>query len=134
MSTDRERLLTSCRARLMKYPAAGVGKNGWTYKEVGEQAGFYWRDLRALVEANYDRVRCSAQKLAMLERTLDRIESGQLEKVNGQIVERADPTRRPSIVHHLQFLTSGRPVIRLTPAPVAAVEALTNVFKKRGLK
>ena len=124
--------LPAVRARLTKYQTSKdrpkPGKDCWSTKQILDMARIWYADHLPLLEGRYEAVRSSPAALARLARLLDRIESGMIELVGGEIVEHDKPTRRPDQVHRLQFLNSGRPVLRL--GQPAQVQTLRNPFKK----
>ena len=124
--------LPALRARLTKYQATKdrprLSKNCWTTKQILDMARIWYSDHLPLLEGRYEAVRSSPVALARLQRLLDRIESGMIELVDGEVVEHDEPTKRPDQIHRLQFLNSGRPVLRL--GLPAQVQTLRNPFKK----
>lgn len=125
--------LPSIRAKLTKYQVSRdrprLGKDYWTTKLIFDTARIWYSDHLPLLEGRYEVLHSSRAALARLDRLLDRIESGIITLVDGKIVEHDEPTRRPDQIHRLQFLNSGRPVLRLG-APPQQAQTLRNPFKK----
>lgn len=124
--------LSAIRARLTKYQTTKerpkLGKDCWTQKRILDMARIWYADHLPLLEGRYEAMNSSPAALARLQRLLDRIESGMIELVGGQVVEHDTPAKRPDQIHRLQFLTTGRPVLRLGHA--AQAQTLRNPFKK----
>jgi hypothetical protein len=110
--------------------ASGPGIDEWTPKKIWNLAKLPWQDLLPFLEGRYEAMFIDRNKIDRLRRLMDRIESGMISLVNGEVVETIEATRKPDAIHKVAFLLSGRPILRLSTSPALPAKTLRNPFKK----